>query len=85
MPRWRADTQELLYLTLENRLMAVDVKAGSTFSMGMRRELFQLPAPVVGGGWASMPDAQRFLFPLPGEVARNAITVLTNWTATVAR
>ena len=41
-PRWRRDGKELFYLAPDGKMMAVDVKAGSTFEAGVARPLFQV-------------------------------------------
>ena len=83
-PRWRTDGRELLYQTLDNEIVAVEVKLESMFEPGARHVLFKIPGEVVNGRWAATPDAQRFLFPLPG-AGGPPITVLTNWIATVKK
>jgi serine/threonine protein kinase/Tol biopolymer transport system component len=50
-PRWRRDGKELFYLSLERKLMAVEVKSAPTFESGAPKELFQ--TPIVGAVRAS--------------------------------
>jgi Tol biopolymer transport system component len=86
-PRWRRDGRELLYNTLDGKIMAVDVKPGPTFEAGVPRILFDIPAPIAGSRWTMTPDAQRFLFPFTALQTGGPppITVLTNWTAAIKK
>ena len=88
-PHWRRDGGELFYLGTDGRLMAVDVKAGSTFAAGAPRALFRAPVTGVNvyiNQYTVSPDGQRFLI---DSGQRNTpiapITVLVNWTALVRR
>ncbi len=83
-PHWRRDGKELFYIAPDRKLMAVDVKLGSTFETSAPKTLFQTKvvryeAPnryVVAG------DGQRFLVNSPiEEVSQTPITVVLNWTA----
>jgi eukaryotic-like serine/threonine-protein kinase len=83
-PHWRRDGKELFYLAPDRKLMAVEVKMGSTFETSAPKTLFQTQvvryeAPnryVVTG------DGQRFLVNSPvEEVSQTPITVVLNWTA----
>ena len=82
-PKWRADGKELFYLDEENRMMAVDIKAGSTFESGIPHLLFDASALKYLGGnnFAVTPDGQRFLLGLSVEAEQSApMTVVLNWT-----
>ena len=60
-PRWRRDGRELFYLAADGKLMAVEVKAGSTLTAGIPKAL---PFKVIRRNWASYAvtaDGQRFL------------------------
>jgi len=62
-PLWRKDGKELFYLTLNAKLMAVDVKSGASIGTGSPKLLFQTPIdgnPVLGQ-YAVTGDGQRFL------------------------
>jgi dipeptidyl aminopeptidase/acylaminoacyl peptidase len=70
-PRWRKDGKELYYRTLDNRIMAVDIKAGAKVEPGAPRFLF---VPIVANPMttnptrhqlAVTPDGQRFLLRVP--------------------
>jgi hypothetical protein len=89
-PRWRRDGKELFYLSLERKLMAVEVKTAPTefgTPFGTPKELFQ--TPIVGGGagfgivfhYDVAPDGNRFLFidQGAGESDSSPITVVLNW------
>ena len=81
-PRWRADGREMYYLSADQKLMAVGVGPGPSFSAP--RELFQ--ARVAGGvsmqrtHYVPSDDGGRFLINTPTEdAAMVPITVVLNW------
>ena len=86
-PRWRRDGKELFYLDLEEKLMAVDVKAASTFEAGRPRALFQTRGRLGSVAVTQRSfqydvsgDGQRFLINTPAEEANTSpITVVVNW------
>jgi Tol biopolymer transport system component len=88
-PRWRKDGKELFYLSLDQKLMAVDVKTSPTFEHGTPRELFQ--THIAGGGvlanifrYDVAPDGNRFLVLNQADAKASdssAITVVSNWAA----
>jgi serine/threonine protein kinase/Tol biopolymer transport system component len=85
-PRWRGDGKELIYITREGKLMAVDVSIGPSFKAGAPHLLFQATAPIPGdapfSNWNLTADGQRFLIRTPEEQRRPAsITVVLNWQA----
>ena len=45
-PRWRRDGKELFYLSLERKLMSVEIGAGATFQAGTPKPLFAAPFPL---------------------------------------
>jgi Tol biopolymer transport system component/tRNA A-37 threonylcarbamoyl transferase component Bud32 len=72
-PRWRKDSKELYYRTVES-YMAVDFMPGPRIDSGVPHAMF--PRPTLGGGnssssdpvrhqWAAAPDGQRFLLRVP--------------------
>ncbi len=85
-PMWRRDGKELFYLTLDQKLMAVDVNTTAPgFGVGIPKELFQAHL-VPLSGWRNLyvasPDGQRFLMIVPANEAEPApITVVANWPA----
>jgi Tol biopolymer transport system component len=85
LPHWRADGRELFYLSGDDRLMAVDVRAGGgTFESGPPRALFQtnMKHGYGGYGYAVAPDGQRFLINTPVEPPGTApLIIILNWTS----
>ena len=88
-PRWSRDGKELFYISLDRKLMAVDVKTSPTWSLGSPKELFETKV-IAGGGFQHVfrydvsPDGKRFLIvtELAAERAESAeITVVLNWQA----
>ena len=79
-PIWRKDGRELFYLE-QTKLMAVDVKLGSSPEIGVPRRLFDAPQ-ARATGFTVFADGQRFLFFEPaGESPIFRINVVLNWTA----
>ena len=83
-PMWRRDGKELFYLSLDEKLMAVDVNtASSSFQAGIPKPLFQaqlVPLWYWRNIYAPSPDGQRFLMLVPaGESKLSPITVVVNW------
>jgi Tol biopolymer transport system component len=87
-PVWRHDGKELFYGATDRKLMAVEVKEGSTFEYGLPKALFDLHGR--GGGsrttYAISRDGQRFLISdMIESSAPSPITVVLNWTADLKR
>lgn len=84
---WRKDGKELFYLSLDGKLMAVDVKAGATIETGVPKALFQTPLAVrpVDDQYCVTADGRRFLIGEPVGDAAKPITVVLNWTAGLKR
>jgi Tol biopolymer transport system component len=70
-PRWRQDGKELYYRALDNQIMAVEIKPGSTLESGVPRPLL---TPIVNSTMtrdpvrhqlAVTPDGERFLTRVP--------------------
>jgi eukaryotic-like serine/threonine-protein kinase len=81
---WKRDGREIIFDSLDRKIMAVDVKLGTTFEAGIPRPLFELPATIVGGRFAMTADGQRFLIPLPSRTDETAaIRVVLNWPADI--
>ena len=86
--RWRADGKELYYRTLQQFIMAVDVKIGDRFEAGMPRQLFLSPLLPQGlqiERYVPAPDGQKFLFSAPIHTELTSPTVVFNWTAELNR
>jgi Tol biopolymer transport system component/tRNA A-37 threonylcarbamoyl transferase component Bud32 len=85
VPRWRRDGKELLYLDLDNKLMAVSLTGNTPFQFSPPKELFQTHA----AGFQSYdvtPDGQRFLVNTAiVEPTSSLPTVVLNWTAALKR
>jgi Tol biopolymer transport system component len=83
-PTWRSDGKELFYITPDGKLMAVEIRAGSSFEPGVPQVLFDIAN---ARALSTVPydvtsDGQRFLF-ISGQLDPNpsSITVVLNWTA----
>jgi serine/threonine protein kinase len=85
-PRWRGDSREVFYRTVDGKMMAVDIKTAGGFVAGAPHMLFQSSAdplyPNLGIPYAVTSDGQRFLVNVAADESRSpAITIITNWTA----
>jgi Tol biopolymer transport system component len=79
-PRWRADSKQLFYSTLDGELMVVDIDIGSSFKPGVPRRLFANPAATVSIPVNVAPDGKRFLIVQQQQASRTTpFTVLLNW------
>jgi dipeptidyl aminopeptidase/acylaminoacyl peptidase len=84
-PQWRGDGEELYFLTLDRRLMAVETSLDDGVDIGVPRQLFVAPVPRslnTRNRYVASPDGERFLLLTlmdRGEVA--PITTILNWTA----
>jgi serine/threonine protein kinase len=83
-PKWRGDSRELLFVTLDGRLMAVDVRSqdDGTLEVSLPQELFEL-ASVEGMGYddyAVNADGTGFLVKMPVEAAvEPQLEIIVNW------
>jgi Tol biopolymer transport system component len=85
-PRWSADGKELYFLTLDRKVMAVDVTAGSIFQVGAPKLLFQAPVQVFNSPGEYTVDGKRFLFLAPVEqTVQTPFTIVLNWEAGLKR
>jgi eukaryotic-like serine/threonine-protein kinase len=82
-PRWRHDGKELFYLSLDNKMMAAEVKAsGSSFASGGARQLFETRAyRSQVGAFDVSADGQRFILAYEPGQPNEAITIVENWDA----
>ena len=82
-PFWRKDGKELFYLTLDGKLMAVDVKGGATLSTGVPQVLFQTPERVnpMQSEYCVTGDGKKFILREPVGERTTPITVVLNWNA----
>jgi eukaryotic-like serine/threonine-protein kinase len=81
-PRWRADGQEIYYLTEDRRLMAVQVSPGPVF--GAPRPLFQTQVHAevsqLRTHYVPNRDGTRFLIHArSGDIVPASLTVVLNW------
>ena len=92
-PRWRSDGRELFYLEPDGKLTAVSVKTESTFEVGDRAVLFQIPfatgLPGMVQRYDVTADGKRFLVVPPptgsSEPSPTIITAVVNWPALLRR
>jgi Tol biopolymer transport system component len=86
-PQWRGDGKELLYISGDKKLMAVDVKVGATFEAGLPKALFDFAAAKVNSyDCVATADGQRFLVRRTlREPATAPFSVVINWTAEAPR
>jgi hypothetical protein len=89
-PRWRPDGNELFYIAVDDRLMAVPihkdpqrhtVEAGAPVNLFTTRIGGALQQGLVGvGQYVVAPDGQRFLMSsVADEVTASPITIIMNW------
>jgi Tol biopolymer transport system component len=82
MPRWRPDGKELLYISPNSQMVAVDVSTDPVFKSGNPHALFQTEIVDTGirtgpMSWDIAPDGR---FPIISETSTDAsITVILNW------
>lgn len=89
-PRWRADGKELYFLAGDT-LMAASLRITATSVVSdTPRALFEAPVFAQGGPagrrrYDVTDGGSQFLFIVPAERSEAALTVVTNWPATLAR
>jgi Tol biopolymer transport system component len=79
---WRGDGREIVYADLDGMMRAVTVSAdGDAIRVGTPQDLFRSVPPRRDMRVYTMtPDAQRFLFAIPGVFeARNELRIVVNW------
>jgi serine/threonine protein kinase len=83
-PCWRSDGKELYYLTLDGKMMAVDIKADNKIEPGIPRVLFDtgLAVDPTNNQYDVTADGKRFLLlKSVSESNPTPITVVLNWTS----
>lgn len=82
-PKWRRDGKELFFLSLDQKMMAVDMNLGPTVTAGTPHPLFQAQALFLfGQRYDVSADGQRFLMYSSSSSSGNVpITVVMNWWA----
>lgn len=84
-PHWRGDGKELFYLSLDRKMMAVEVSQTGPVRLGAPTSLFELPAKEEQSGLSAWPwdvttDGKRFLIGKSTTVSE-PVTVVLNWRA----
>ncbi len=84
-PHWRKDGKELFYLSLDGKLMAVDINAGNEMDSGTPHLLFDTKLSVktdTRRQYAASADGRRFLLQKPlAEAASIPFNIILNWTS----
>lgn len=85
--QWRRDGKELFYLSLDGKLMVVEVRAGNTLETTIPRILFQTGVRVspILDQYCVTGNGQRFLFMEPKEEDPEPIHVILNWPSSLGR
>jgi Tol biopolymer transport system component len=87
-PHWRRDGKELFFVAPDRKIMAVDVKLGTNFTMGTPHALFQsqVSSYAAPNRYDVSADGQKFLVnSLAQESSSTPITVIVNWAASLKR
>jgi len=84
---WRKDGKELFYLTMDGKLMVVEVRGGATLETGPPKALFQTPLRITAtdSQYCVTGDGKRFIFREPVSESVTPFTVVLNWTAAQKR
>jgi eukaryotic-like serine/threonine-protein kinase len=86
-PQWRGDGKELFFISLDKKLVTVQVKSGLLFEASAPAALFQARVPDVNptgnkSQFAASQDGQRFLInKIVEKQVSSPITVVVNWPA----
>jgi serine/threonine protein kinase len=83
-PTWRRDGRELFYIATDRKLIALDVKPGTSFEAGAPKTLFEthvLSLTDFRNHYAVSADGQRFLINSNSETTATPVSVVVNWTA----
>ena len=87
-PHWRGDGKEIYYRALDQKLMAVEIRAGDSLEAGIPQALFQGRVHIGNARNKFLPagNGQRFLFVAPlGRESMTPTTVVLNWFAGFGR
>ena len=87
-PQWRRDGRELFYVAGDRKLMAVDIKLGTSMEMGTPVALFQtqVSAFTSPNRYAPTMDGQRFLInSTVQDASTTPITVILNWASALPK
>ena len=82
-PQWGPDGRELYYVSLDNKLMAVDLKLGAdTVQSSAPRELFPLSLrSAAGATYQVSQDGKRFMVLANAKTVSQPLNVIVNWPA----
>lgn len=83
---WRRDGKELFYLSLDGKVMAVDVSTSGVFQAGVPKMLFKAPDGVLF--WDVSADGKRFMMASPAvetPAPPPVFSVVLNWQAALKR
>jgi serine/threonine protein kinase len=88
-PQWRGDGKELFYITLDRKLMSMELNDGcESFEWTPPQTLFELPINLATTGqfayrYAPAPDGKRFLVSTEPDASTEApqLTIVVNWLA----
>jgi eukaryotic-like serine/threonine-protein kinase len=81
-PVWSRDGKELYFVSLDGKMMAMEIKSGSKFEAGVPKPLFDVRLPTGRNAWFDVTKDGRFLVPVPVEqTATVPMTVVVNWQA----
>jgi dipeptidyl aminopeptidase/acylaminoacyl peptidase len=85
--RWRRDGKELFYIASDTKMMAVDFRTTPSFKAGVPQPLFQTRIRPGTGSfmWDASADGKRFLIATVAAEKSDAITIVTNWQATLRK
>jgi eukaryotic-like serine/threonine-protein kinase len=79
--RWTRGSHELIYLSIDWRVIAVPVRTEPTIGFGTQTTLFAVNPGASWRGFDVTADGQRFLASIPIVIAdKRPITVITDWT-----
>jgi hypothetical protein len=79
--RWARDSHEIVYLSLDRRVIAVPVRTEPGLAIGPQTTLFSIGADVDWKNFDVTADGQRFLASIPVVIAnKGPITVISGWT-----
>ena len=81
-PHWRADGKEIFYRAPDQKIMAVEVKTGTGFEVGVPKALFlgRFQPATARNRYVPAGNGQRFLIVAPlGRDAMAPTTVVLNW------
>jgi Tol biopolymer transport system component len=88
-PRWRADGRELVYMSLDNKVMSAEIlEQGSTLVIGKVQTLFQAnPVPRAPECMYDVaPDGKKFVVvTLAVEQGSQPLTLVVNWSLLLKR